>query len=251
MDGHSGQAPAVRINGLRKSYRGRPAVDGLDLEVVRGETLGVLGANGAGKTTTVELVAGLRRADAGRISVLGLDPVRDRAALRQVLGVQLQESFLHGALTVGELVDLYGSFYPAPRPREELLDLVELREQAATRFERLSGGQQQRVSVALAMIGRPRVLILDELTTGLDPAARRRMWRTLETLRGEGTTILLVSHAMDEVERLCDRIVLLRAGREIAAGTPAEVTAAAGAATLEDAFVDLTGSSPHAQETLR
>ena len=241
----------MRIAGLRKSYRGRPAVDGFDLEVRRGETVGILGANGAGKTTTVELVAGLRRADAGRISVLGLDPVRDRAALRQVLGVQLQESQLHGALTVGELMDLYGSFYPAPRPRGELLELLELRAQERIRFEHLSGGQQQRVSVALAMIGRPRVLILDELTTGLDPAARRRMWRTLDTLRAEGVTILLVSHAMDEVERLCDRIVLLRAGREIAAGTPAEVTAAAGAASLEDAFVDLTGSTPHAQETLR
>ena len=238
----------MRITGLCKSYRGRPAVDGLDLEVLRGETLGVLGANGAGKTTTVELVAGLRRADAGRISVLGLDPVRDRAALRQVLGVQLQESFLHGALTVGELVDLYGSFYPSPRSREELLDLVELQEQAGIRFEHLSGGQQQRVSVALAMIGRPRVLILDELTTGLDPAARRRMWRTLETLRAEGVTILLVSHAMDEVERLCDRVVLLGSGRILASGAPVEVTAAAGAATLEDAFVALTGDSPQDQE---
>jgi ABC-2 type transport system ATP-binding protein len=251
MTRDSRQCPAVRIAELRKSYRGRPAVDGLDLEVRRGETVGILGANGAGKTTTVELVAGLRRADAGRISVLGLDPVRDRPALRQVLGVQLQESQLHGALTVGELLALYGSFYPAPRPREELLELVELRAQEGIRFEHLSGGQQQRVSVALAMMGRPRVLLLDELTTGLDPAARRRMWRTLETLRAEGTTILLVSHAMDEVEHLCDRIVLLRDGREIAAGTPAEVTAAAGAASLEDAFVDLTGSSPHEQETLR
>lgn len=241
----------MRIVGLHKSYRGRPAVDGLDLEVPRGETFGVLGANGAGKTTTVELVAGLRRPDAGRISVLGLDPVRHRRALRQVLGVQLQESYLHGALTVDELLALYGSFYPAPRPREELLDLVELREQAGTRFEHLSGGQQQRVSVALSMIGRPRVLILDELTTGLDPTARRRMWRTLETLRGEGVTILLVSHAMDEVERLCDRIALLGSGRVLAAGAPAEVTAAAGATTLEDAFVELTGDAPQGQETLR
>lgn len=241
----------MQIAGLRKSYRGRPAVDGLDLEVLRGETFGILGANGAGKTTAVELVAGLRRADAGRISVLGLDPVRERPALRQVLGVQLQESDLHGALTVGELLALYASFYPAPRPRGELLELVELREQEGIRFEHLSGGQQQRVSVALAMIGRPRVLILDELTTGLDPAARRRMWRTLETLRAEGVTILLVSHAMDEVERLCDRIALLGSGRVLASGTPADVSAAAGASTLEDAFVALTGDSPQEQEALR
>jgi ABC-2 type transport system ATP-binding protein len=151
----------VQVTGLRKSYRGRPAVDGLDLTVQVGETVGILGANGAGKTTAVETIAGLRRPDAGSISVLGLDPLRDRAALRQVLGVQLQEGYLHGALTVQELLALYGSFYPAPRPRDELLDLVELREQARTRFEKLSGGQQQRVSVALALIGRPRVLILD------------------------------------------------------------------------------------------
>ena len=242
--------PAVEVENLTKRYKSKVAVDGISLNVARGETLGILGTNGAGKTTTVEMIAGLRRPDRGRITVMGLDPARDEATLRQVLGVQLQEGYLHGALTVRELLTLYSSFYPQPRPQRELLELVELQDKADERFEKLSGGQRQRVSVALAMIGRPRVLILDELTTGLDPAARRRMWRTIEQLRAEGVTILLVSHAMDEVERLCDRVVLLDAGRILTIGTPAEVTARAEAATLEDAFVTLTGHDLHEMETI-
>ncbi len=238
----------IELEDLTKRYRTTLAVDGLSLTVHEGEALGILGANGAGKTTTVEMIAGLRRPDAGRISVGGLDPHRDRAALRQVLGVQLQEGELHGALTVNELITLYRSFYPDPRGRQELLQLVDLEDKADTRFEKLSGGQQQRVSVALAMVGRPRVLILDELTTGLDPAARRRMWRTIEQLRHDGVTILLVSHGMDEVERLCDRIVLLGAGRILAEGTVAEIVELAGTDTLEDAFVALTGQELFEEE---
>lgn len=245
----STQNPAVEIENLAKRYKSTTAVDDISLHVLRGETLGILGTNGAGKTTTVELIAGLRRPDSGRITVMGLDPVRDEATLRQVLGVQLQEGYLHGALTVNELLELYRSFYPEPRSREELLKLVDLQDKADKRFEKLSGGQQQRVSVALALVGRPRVLILDELTTGLDPAARRRMWRTIEQLRAEGVTILLVSHAMDEVERLCDRIVLLDSGRVLTTGTPAEVVTAAGTDTLEDAFVSLTGHELLEMET--
>lgn len=244
----STEHPAVEVENLTKRYRSMVAVDGISFHVARGETLGILGTNGAGKTTTVELIAGLRRPDGGRLTVMGLDPVRDRAALRQVLGVQLQEGYLHGALTVNELLELYRSFYPDPRPQDELLTLVELQDKADDRFEKLSGGQRQRVSVALAMIGRPRVLILDELTTGLDPAARRRMWRTIEHLRTEGVTILLVSHAMDEVERLCDRVLLLHAGHILAIGTPAEIIARAGTDALEDAFVALTGREPHDEE---
>ena len=245
----SSKNPAVEVENLTKRYKNKVAVDGIGMNVFQGETLGILGTNGAGKTTTVEMIAGLRRPDGGRLSVMGLDPTRDRAKLRQVLGVQLQEGYLHGALTVNELLALYRSFYPAPRPHDELLRLVELQDKADDRFEKLSGGQRQRVSVALAMIGRPRVLILDELTTGLDPAARRRMWRTIEQLRDEGVTILLVSHAMDEVEKLCDRVVLLDAGRVLTIGTPTEVGAEAGTATLEDAFVALTGQELHEMET--
>jgi len=245
----SSKNPAVEVENLTKRYKGTVAVDGISLNVFRGETLGILGTNGAGKTTTVEMIAGLRRPDGGRLSVMGLDPTRDRTKLRQVLGVQLQEGYLHGSLTVSELLALYRSFYPDPRPHDELLRLVELQDKADERFEKLSGGQRQRVSVALAMIGRPRMLILDELTTGLDPAARRRMWRTIEQLRHEGVTILLVSHAMDEVEKLCDRIVLLDAGRILTIGTPTDIVAETGAATLEDAFVALTGQELHEMES--
>ncbi|WP_341720802.1 ABC transporter ATP-binding protein [Micromonospora sp. FIMYZ51] len=233
--------PAILAENLAKRYGRTQAVVDVSLRVDSGETMGILGTNGAGKTTTVEMIAGLRGPDRGRIRVLGLDPRRDRARLRQVLGVQLQNAYLHHALRVTELVELYRSFYPAPRPTDELLDLVDLAEQRRTIFEKLSGGQKQRLSIALALAGRPRVVILDELTTGLDPAARRRMWGTIERLRADGVTILLVSHAMEEVERLCDRVAVIDAGRVLALDTPAGLVARTGAANLDDAFVALTG----------
>lgn len=235
------RVPAVLAEHLAKRYRRTQAVRDVSLRVEQGECLGVLGANGAGKTTTVEMIAGLRRPSGGRVRVLGLDPQADRARLRQVLGVQLQEPQLHSSLQVRELIRLYRSFYPDPRPASELLDLVDLGDEHRTRFENLSGGQQQRLSIALALVGRPRVVILDELTTGLDPRARRRMWSTIEGLRAEGTTVVLVSHAMEEIERLCDHVVLLDAGRVLTAGTPADLVAEAGATTLDEAFVRLTG----------
>jgi ABC-2 type transport system ATP-binding protein len=246
--GPSTKNPAVQVEDLTKRYGDRNVVDGITLNIARGETLGVLGVNGAGKTTTVEMIAGLRRSDGGRISVLGLDPVRDRGALRQVLGVQLQDAELHHALTARELLDLYRSFYPRPRPVAELLDLVGLGEQRAVRFENLPGGQQQRLSIALALVGRPHIVILDELTTGLDPAARRRMWRTIEQLKAEGVTVILVSHTMEEVERLCDRIVLLHGGKVLATGAPAEFVQGAGTTTLDEAFVQLTGEEMETAE---
>ncbi|MFK5689111.1 ABC transporter ATP-binding protein [Ornithinimicrobium sp. LYQ92] len=236
--------PAVLAEGLAKSYGGTAAVVDFSLRVEVGETVGVLGTNGAGKTTSVEMVAGLRAPDRGTVRVLGLEPRTDRARVRQVLGVQLQESHLHGSLRVSELVDLYRTFYPDPRPADELLDLVQLTEQRRTRFERLSGGQQQRLSVALALVGRPRVVILDELTTGLDPKARRRMWGTVQTLQAEGVSVLLVSHAMEEVERLCHRIVLVDAGRVAYLGTAAGLRERFGGTSLEEAFVRVTGTEP-------
>lgn len=220
--------PAVHAERLHKRYRTTVAVDDVSLTVDPGEIFGVLGRNGAGKTTTVELIAGLRRPDRGTARVLGLDVRRDRARLRQVLGVQLQHATLHSALTVTELVRLYASFYPGPVPADELIESVGLTGSARTRFENLSGGQQQRLSIALALVGRPRVVILDELTTGLDPEARRHMWATVEGLRDAGVTILLVSHAMEEVERLCDRVALLDAGRIVALDTPAGLVKRAG-----------------------
>lgn len=240
--------PAIVAEHLHKRYRGTVAVHDMTLTVEVGETFGIVGANGAGKTTTVEMIAGLRRPDSGTVRVLGLDPTRQRAALRHVLGVQLQQSYLHGALTTGELVDLYRSFYPDPVPAAELLDSVELSPQIGTRFEKLSGGQQQRLSVALALVGRPRVVILDELTTGLDPRARRRMWSTVERLRSDGITIVLVSHAMEEVERLCDRVALFDDGRVVAVESPEGLVERAGAASLDEAFVVLTGKEPEEVE---
>lgn len=237
----TGHGDGIVATGLVKRYRGRAVVDGVSLCIDAGETFGILGVNGAGKSTTVEMIAGLRSPDTGEIRVLGLDVRTDRARVRQVLGVQLQDAVLHLSLTAGELVDLYRSFYPSPRPADELLELVGLTEQRRTRFERLSGGQQQRLSIALALAGRPRAVILDELTTGLDPRARRRMWAMVEQLQAEGVTILLVSHAMEEVERLCDRIALLDVGRVVATGTPAELVGQTGADDLDGAFLALTG----------
>lgn len=242
------KTPAIEAVNLRKAYKGRTVVDGVSLRVERGSTFGILGPNGAGKTTTVEMIGGLRKPDSGDVSVLGLHPRRDRSRLRQVLGMQLQSALLHDALTARELVDLYRSFYPDPRSTEESLDLVQLGDRRNTRFQKLSGGQQQRLSVALALVGRPEVVVLDEITTGLDPTARRRIWATLERLREEGITILMVSHAMDEVERLCDRVALLKDGRVLAEDTPAGITASAGADNLEEAFVTLTGTEVHEGE---
>jgi len=239
---------AVIAENLRKRYGDTIAIDDVNLRVEAGECVGILGVNGAGKTTLVEMIAGLRVPDGGRVRVLGLDPRRDRAKLRQVMGVQLQQAYLHNALTVEELVRLFRSFYPDPRPADEALELVGLTGQRRTRFDRLSGGQQQRLSVTLALIGRPRIAILDELTTGLDPRARRRMWEAIRRLRDENVTVLLVTHAMEEVERLCDRVALLDGGRLVLVDTPAGMVARVGAGDLDDAFVALTGRAPEGPE---
>ncbi|MFD6896519.1 ABC transporter ATP-binding protein [Rhodococcus sp. NPDC060086] len=241
MDRTTDSRPAIQADHLHKRYGDRVAVDDVSFTLGVGETLGIVGANGAGKTTTVEMVAGLRKPDGGRVRVLGLDPHRDRAQLRQILGVQLQQSTLHGSLTVAELVGLYRTFYPKPVPAGELLEMVGLTEQRDVRFEKLSGGQQQRLSIALALVGQPRVVILDELTTGLDPRARRQIWKTIERLRDDDVAVLLVSHAMEEVEHLCDRVALLDAGNIVALDTPSGLVARAAAENLDDAFVALTG----------
>jgi ABC-2 type transport system ATP-binding protein len=235
--------PLIEVTDLRKRYGSRVAVDGVSFTVERGEIFGILGTNGAGKTTTVECLQGLRQADGGTISVLGLDPATDRTALTRRVGVQLQESRLPAKLRVREALELFASFYPEPADIDVLLDQLDLHDHARSSFGKLSGGQKQRVSIALALVGQPELAILDELTTGLDPHARRETWRLVEGVRATGVTVLLVTHFMDEAERLCDRVAIFDAGRVVATGTPTELRAAAGASTLDDAFVSLTRSA--------
>jgi ABC-2 type transport system ATP-binding protein len=210
----------IEVTGLRKVYGERVVVDGVSFSVEPGEIFGILGPNGAGKTTTVECIGGLRHRDGGSVTVAGMDPANEGVAFREVLGIQLQESRLPEKMTVIEALDLYASFYPEPANPGELLERLGMVEQRKTYFGKLSGGQKQRLSVALALIGNPRVAILDELTTGLDPAARRDVWDLLEDLRGAGVTLLLVSHFMEEAERLCDRVIVIDHGQIIAADTP-------------------------------
>jgi ABC-2 type transport system ATP-binding protein len=221
----------VDVQGLHKRYGPTVAVDDVSLQVQEGEIFGILGPNGAGKTTTVECIEGLRTADRGEISVLGLDPRRDRARLTEVLGVQLQDSALPDRLRVAEALELYSSFYRQPADWRELMEGLGLAEKRNTPFAKLSGGQQQRLSIALALVGRPRVAVLDELTTGLDPRARRDTWALIEGVRASGVTILLVTHFMEEAERLCDRVAVIDSGRVVATGTPADLTSGLNAET--------------------
>ena len=215
--------PVVQAEHLSKSYGSTQAVRDVSLSVERGEIFGILGRNGAGKTTTVEMIAGLRRPDGGSVRVLGLDPVTQAAAVHEKVGLQLQESALPDRLRVQEALELYASFYAAPADPADLLDLLGLTAKRDTPFKDLSGGQKQRLSVALALVGRPEVAILDELTTGLDPHARRETWAVVEAIRDAGVTILLVTHLMEEAERLCDRIALIADGLVAATGTPDQI----------------------------
>jgi ABC-2 type transport system ATP-binding protein len=214
--------PAViEVQNLHKSYGTTVAVGDVSFTVEEGEIFGILGPNGAGKTTTVECVEGLRTPDGGAISVLGLDPLRDRAELTQQLGVQLQDSELPERLRVAEALRLYSSFYRQPADWRGRMEILGLTGKAGTRFGKLSGGQKQRLSIALALVGSPRIAVLDELTTGLDPQARRDTWALIEDVRSRGVTILLVTHFMEEAERLCDRVALIDAGQVVAVDTPA------------------------------
>jgi ABC-2 type transport system ATP-binding protein len=215
----------IEVTDLTKQYAGRRAVDGVSFSVEEGEIFGVLGPNGAGKTTTVESIAGLRSADGGTIKVLGLDPRRDRDQLRTKVGVQLQESQLPERMTVAEALDLFASFYEQPEDPARLIEDLGLGDKRDTAWKHLSGGQQQRLSIALALIGRPQVAILDELSTGLDPQARRETWQVIESIRDRGVTVLLVTHLMEEAERLADRVAVFGDGRVVAIDTPAGIVA--------------------------
>jgi ABC-2 type transport system ATP-binding protein len=215
----------IEVSGLVKRYGEHTAVNGVGFTVEQGEIFGILGPNGAGKTTTVECIEGLRRADGGSVRVCGLDAQHDHGALRQVLGAQLQESELPDKLRVGEAMKLYSSFYRDPADWRELLETLHLTGKLNAPFGKLSGGQKQRLSIALALVGNPRVAVLDEVTTGLDPQARRDAWDLIERIRGRGVTILLVTHFMAEAERLCDRLAVIDAGRLVALDTPAGLVA--------------------------
>jgi ABC-2 type transport system ATP-binding protein len=216
--------PVIEVRNLHKRYGSNVAVDDVSLTVEEGEILGILGPNGAGKTTTVECVEGLRTPDRGVIRVLGFDPLRDRAEVTRRLGVQLQEGQIQDRLRVDEALELYSSFYPKPADWRELMAGLGLADKAKTRYAKLSGGQKQRLSIALALVGSPQVAILDELTTGLDPQARRDTWELIEGVRARGVTIVLVTHFMEEAERLCDRVALIDAGRVVMVDTPVGLT---------------------------
>jgi ABC-2 type transport system ATP-binding protein len=253
----------VEVENLHKRYRNRVAVQDVSFAVDEGEIFGILGPNGAGKTTTVECVEGLRRPDGGRITVLGMDPRRDAAELRRRVGAQLQDSQLPEKMTVREALRLYASFYPRPADWTGLLDELGLAQQRDVRFGKLSGGQKQRLSIALALVGNPIVAVLDELTTGLDPQARRDTWDLIERIRDRGVTVLLVTHFMEEAERLCDRIAVIDSGRVVALDTPAGLVSRVAAeqrirfrpaSPLDDSLLsvlpEVTGVSRHGSQVL-
>jgi ABC-2 type transport system ATP-binding protein len=214
-----GADAVIRVEELRKVYGELVAVDGISFEVSRGEVFGLLGPNGAGKTTTVEVLEGLRKPDGGVVTVLGVDVVRDSSRLKPRIGVSLQNAALYPKLTVIELLDLFATFYPKSRSSDELIELMDLGEKRKSRTQELSGGQRQRLSVALALVGDPELVFLDEPTTGMDPAARRALWDVIEKMRSDGRSVLLTTHYLEEAEILCDRIAIIDHGKILELGT--------------------------------
>ncbi|MGO8882609.1 MAG: ABC transporter ATP-binding protein, partial [Streptosporangiaceae bacterium] len=212
---------AVDVRGLVKSYQGTQAVRGIDLAIRQGEVFALLGPNGAGKTTTVEILEGYRTRDHGEVSVLGVDPGRQRARLKSRMGIVLQSTGIDRYLTVRETIAMYATFYPRPRPVDEVIRLVGLEDKRGARVGKLSGGQQRRLDVAIALVGNPELLFLDEPTTGFDPSARREAWEVIKNLATLGMTVLLTTHYMDEAQFLADRVAVIAAGRIVAEGTPA------------------------------
>lgn len=231
--------PAIAVAGLVKRYGSYTAVDNTSFEVGRGEIFGLLGPNGAGKTTTLEILEGLRPADAGRVSVLGLDVRRQRRAVQSRIGVQLQATTLFPELTVRETIALFGAFYPHALATDDLLREVALEQKAKAYPQDLSGGQRQRLALALALVNDPQLIFLDEPTSGLDPQSRRMLWETVLRLRERGKTVVLTTHYMDEAQTLCDQIAIMDQGRIIALDTPAGLVALLGAsAAIEFALLD-------------
>jgi ABC-2 type transport system ATP-binding protein len=212
---------AVRVRGLVKSYGDVHAVAGIDFDIASGEVFALLGPNGAGKTTTVEILEGYRRRDSGEVTVLGLDPGRDRGRLKARIGIVLQSTGVDRYLTVAETIAMYARCYPHPRPVDEVIDVVGLAGKRDSRVVRLSGGQQRRLDVAIALAGDPELLFLDEPTTGFDPSARQEAWHVVKSLAAMGKTVLLTTHYMDEAQHLADRVAIVAGGRIVAAGDPA------------------------------
>jgi ABC-2 type transport system ATP-binding protein len=215
---------AIVVEELRKSYGEHEAVRGISFQIREGEVFGLLGPNGAGKTTTVEILEGYRKRDSGSVDVLGFDPARAEQAYRERIGVVLQQSQLFANLTVAETHRMFAGYYRKPRDVDEVVDLVGLAEKRNARVKTLSGGQKRRLDLGVALVGDPDLVFLDEPTTGFDPAARRAAWEMIRSLRSLGKTILLTTHYLDEAEQLADRVAVLREGRIIREGTPAELT---------------------------
>jgi ABC-2 type transport system ATP-binding protein len=235
---------AIRIRGLRKRFPKVVAVDGIDLDVARGEVFGLLGPNGAGKTTTLEIIEGLQTADEGEIEVLDL-PWRSKGReIRARIGVQLQSTSLFNKITPREAIELFGSYYPKARSTQDLLDLVELNEKADAFHVTLSGGQQQRLALALALVNDPELVFLDEPTTGLDPQARRSLWSIVRRMKSEGRTVLLTTHYMDEAEALCDRIAIVDHGKVLKVGTPRQMIADLGLPSVAELAFDQKAPDP-------
>lgn len=242
----------LKVKGLRKSYNGKEVVKGVDFEVKKGETFGILGPNGAGKTTTIEMIEALRPIDSGEVVLDGILVDKEPQAVKEIIGIQLQSSNFYTKMTLNELLKLFASFYGETAQPKKLLEEVELGEKASSYVENLSGGQKQRFSIATALVNKPRVLFLDEPTTGLDPQARRHLWDLIRQIKAKGITVILTTHYLEEAEMLCDRVAIMDDGKIIALDSPHNLIKAllkrgfkkeqrVEQASLEDVFIDLTG----------